>query len=128
MLHPLDQTVSRTTGEQKTTGEFPTHRRNTFEFPVDLPREKLQRSVRAEVEASLRHVCGNWPTGEFDRIVADVTSTAMKYHGRQKRRVGNATGERNVTYVRGFSAVITFATAAVHSVQKFLQLETLPPK
>ncbi len=127
MLHPVDHTASRTTGEHDTIGEFPARRRLT-EFPIGLPPEKVRRSVRAEVEASLRDVCGNWPTGEFDRIVADVTSTAMKYHGRERRRIDRATGEHNVTSVRGFNAVVTIATSAVQSVQKFFQLEILPLK
>ena len=68
--------------------------------------------VRAEVEHSLRDICGNWPTGEFDRVVADVTATAMKYHGQERRR--------------GTAKAIAIVESATHSIQEFLHMETQP--
>lgn len=106
------------------TSEFATPRRRAYDVPVDTPTERVRITLRAEVESSLRDVCGNWPTGEFDRIVADVTSTAMKYHGRERRRQNNAI-QKATSKLPGASMIIGMLGAAVQSIQKFLQLETL---
>lgn len=106
------------------TGEFATPRRRAYDVPVDTPPERVRITLRAEVEYSLRDVCGNWPTGEFDRVVADVTSTAMKYHGRERRRQNSAV-QKVIAKIPGMSAIVGTLAAAVQSIQKFLQLETL---
>ena len=121
---PLPQTVDQTQGSTH-TGEFAAQRRRVYDVPPDSPPEKVRVTLRAEVENSLRDVCGNWPTGEFDRVVADVTATAMKYHGRERRRLNRATGMTTGSYVPGASAIFSFVMAATHSVQRFLQMETL---
>lgn len=54
--------------------------RRDYDLPSDIPPEKVHAVIRADIEDRLRHVCGNWSTGEFDRVVADVTATAMKFH------------------------------------------------
>jgi len=77
-----------------------------------LPIITDKQIVRAEVEDRLRDMCGNWPTGEFDRIVADVTATAMKYNGHERRR--------------GAAKAIALVESATHSIQEFLHLETQP--
>jgi hypothetical protein len=108
------------------SGEMPALRRRTFDVPSDAPPEKVRITLRAEVEYSLRDVCGNWPTGEFDRIVADVTATAMKYHGRERRGKKSVSFLARVTRIPGAAPVIAAVMAAVNSVQRFLHLETLP--
>lgn len=56
-------------------------RRETLnDIPLDAPPEIMRTVLRATIEDRLRDVCGNWTTGEFDRVVADVTATAMKFH------------------------------------------------
>ena len=109
-----------------TTGEFAARRRLAIDVPADAPPEKVRLKLRAEVEYSLRDVCGNWPTGEFDRVVADVTATAMKYHGRERRQRLRQAGASAASRIPGASAAIGLMTAAVQSIQKFLDLETLP--
>ena len=106
------------------TGEFAAHRRRAYEIPADLPPEKARIKLRAEVENSLRDICGNLPTGEFDRIVAEVTATTLKYRGHERRR----TYERQslAGYVPGVTVTAALMVSAMQSVQKFLQLETLP--
>jgi hypothetical protein len=107
------------------SGEFSSHRRRAYDVPADAPPEHVKQKLRAEVEDSLRDVCGNWPTGEFDRIVSDVTATAIKYHGTERRR--NPTSTHTLAaHIPGAAAVISVVVAASHSLQRFLQLETLP--
>lgn len=111
-----------------TTGEFVSPRRRPFDVHPDVPPEKVRLTVRAEVEYGLRDVCGNWPTGEFDRIVADVTATAMKYHGRERRVKRQVSLLAYATRIPGATPVLAAMMSAVHSVRKFLKLETLPLK
>jgi hypothetical protein len=85
----------------------------------------VKQKLRAEVEDSLRDVCGNWPTGEFDRVVSDVTATAIKYHGRERRKNPGPTPSF-AKHIPGATVVISLVVSATHSLQKFLQLETLP--
>lgn len=108
------------------SGEILAIRRRAFDVPTDVPPEKVRLTLRAEVEYSLRDVCGNWPTGEFDRIVADVTATAMKYHGRERRGSKSVSFLAKATQIRGAAPVIAALMAAYNSVQRFLQMETLP--
>ena len=105
-----------------TTGEFAARRRLVLEVPVDAPPENVRLKLRAEVEYSLREVCGNWPTGEFDRVVADVTATAMKYHGRERRQRLRDAGASAASHIPGASAAVALVMSAVQSVQKFLEL------
>jgi len=120
VLQPAEKAFS------STTGEFAANRRRAFDVPTELPPEKVRITLRAEVEYSLRDVCGNWPTGEFDRIVADVTATAMKYHGRERRGAKDVSFLAWTTRIPGATPVVAALMAAAHSIQKFLQLETLP--
>lgn len=120
MLPPTDQL----TGSNH-TGEFSSPRRRAYDVPADAPAQHVKQKLRAEVEDSLRDVCGNWPTGEFDRIVSDVTATAIKYHGRERRRQ-DRTSRSVVQYIPGGAAIMSFVISATHSVQKFLHTETLP--
>jgi hypothetical protein len=108
------------------SGEFSSPRRRAFDVPTDAPPERVRLKLRAEVEDSLRDVCGNWPTGEFDRIVSDVTATAIKYHGRERRRQQPSSTSSLVTHIPGASYVMSFVVSATHSLQRFLHLETLP--
>jgi len=101
-------------------------RRRAIGVPTDAPPEKVRLTLRAEVEYSLRDVCGNWPTGEFDRIVADVTATAMKYHGRERRGKKRVSILAAATRIPGATPVMAAVMSAFRSIQKFLQLETLP--
>lgn len=110
-----------------TTGEFTTYRRRSTDIPADAPPARVQKALRAQVEDSLRSVCYNWPTGEFDRVVADVTATAMKYHGRERRGEGS-TARVAAAHIPGAASAIALVTSATHSVQKFLQMEILPSK
>lgn len=110
------------------SGEVLIHRRRAFDVPTDVPPEKVRLTLRAEVEYGLRDVCGNWPTGEFDRIVADVTATAMKYHGRERRGKKRVSFLAYATRIPGATPVMAAVMSAVHSVQRFLQIETLPLK
>ncbi len=107
------------------TGEFAAQLRRAYEIPADVPPEKARIKLRAEVENSLRDICGHLPTGEFDRIVADVTATAMKYRGREKRRPCPQR-QSLAGYVPGVTVTAALVVSAMQSVQKFLQLETLP--
>jgi hypothetical protein len=109
-----------------TTGEFKTYRRRATDIPPDAPPARVRQALRAQVEDSLRSVCYNWPTGEFDRVVADVTATAMKYHGRERR--GQSSSGISAPHIPGAASAIALVTSATHSVQKFLQLEILPTK
>jgi hypothetical protein len=120
VLQPAEKAFSNSSGEMLAL------RRRAFGVPADAPPEKVRLTVRAEVEYSLRDVCGNWPTGEFDRIVADVTATAMKYHGRERRTKKEISFLAKATRIPGAAPVIAAVMAAVNSVQRFLQLETLP--
>ena len=121
---PLLQTTDQPTGSIH-TGEFATQHRRAYEFPVDAPPDRIREQLRAEVEDNLRDICGNWPTGEFDRIVADVTATAMKYHGRERRQT--STGSNSIaSSIPGATTAISLATSAIHSLQRFLRMETLP--
>jgi hypothetical protein len=108
------------------SGEFAALRRRTIDVPTDAPPEKVRLTVRAEVEYGLRDVCGDLPTGEFDRLVADVTATTMKYYGRERRGKRSVSLLAKATRIPGAAPVVAAAMAAWHSVQKFLQLETLP--
>ena len=119
----LMETHDQPTGS--TTGEF-VARRKPIDLPPDAPPERVRSTLRAEVENSLRDVCANWPTGEFDRIVADVTNTAMKYQGIERRSQNRSATTSAVNFIPGATAVVTVVMSATHSVQKFLQLETLP--
>jgi hypothetical protein len=110
-----------------TTDEFRTYRRRSTDIPPDAPPARVQKALRAQVEDSLRSVCYNWPTGEFDRVVADVTATAMKYHGRERRQQTPSSGI-SAPHIPGAASAIALVTSATHSVQKFLQLEILPTK
>ena len=105
------------------SGEF-SSRRRAFDVPADAPAEHVKQKLRAEVEDRLRDVCGNWPTGEFDRVVSDVTATAIKYHGRERRK--NSALTQIATSIPGGTAVFSFVASASHSLQRFLRLETLP--
>ncbi len=107
------------------TGEFSSPRRRAYDVPADAPADRVKQKLRAEVEDSLRDVCGNWPTGEFDRIVSDVTATAIKYHGRERRK-NSASTQSFAKHIPGATLLISLAVSATHSLQKFLQLETLP--
>jgi hypothetical protein len=108
------------------TGEYATPRRRSFDVPADTPPEIVPRKLRAEVEDSLRGICGNWPTGEFDRIVADVTATAVKYHGRESRRESEYVPATWITKsIPGAVHVVVFVLGAIQPVQRFLRLETL---
>jgi hypothetical protein len=120
----VPQTAEKATSTN--SGELPTYRRRSVEVPTDAPPEKVRLTLRAEVEYGLRDVCGNWPTGEFDRIVADVTATAMKYHGRERRGKKPVSFLAKATRIPGAAPVIAAVMAAVNSVQRFLQLERLP--
>lgn len=108
-----------------TRKDFATPRRRIYDVPADTPPERVRSTLRAEVEYSLRDVCGNWPTGEFDRIVSDVTSTAMKYQGQERRRQNTAT-QKAVAKIPGLSVIVAILGAAMQSIQKFFQMETLP--
>lgn len=108
------------------TGEFSTNRRRAIDVPTDAPPEKVRLTLRAEVEYSLRDVCGNWPTGEFDRIVADVTATAMKYHGRERRGKKRVSLLASATRIPGAAPIMAAVMSAVHSIQRFLLRKTLP--
>lgn len=110
------------------TGEFAARRRAIDLLPTDTPPEKVRLTVRAEVEYGLRDVCGHLPTGEFDRIVADVTATTMKYHGRRRRGKRSVSFLAKATRIPGAAPVIAAVMSAVNSVQRFLHLETLPLK
>jgi hypothetical protein len=107
------------------TGEF-SPRRRAYDVPADAPPEHVRLKLRAEVEDSLRDVCGNWPTGEFDRIVADITATAMKYHGRERRRQTPGSTRSVTAVIPGASALMSFVLSATHSVQRFLSTDRLP--
>ncbi len=120
VLQPAEKAFS------STTGEFAANRRRAFDVPTELPPEKVRITLRAEVEYSLRDVCGNWPTGEFDRIVADVTATAMKYHGRERRGKKHISFLAKATQIPGAAPVIAAVISAADSIQRFLHLETLP--
>lgn len=120
MLQPTDQLPGI-----NHTGEFSSPRRRAYDVPADAAPEDVRLKLRAEVEDSLRDICGNWPTGEFDRIVSDVTATAIKHHGRERRRQ-DRTSRSVVQYIPGAAAIISFVMSATHSVQKFLHLEALP--
>ena len=121
---PVPQTAEKAISSS--TGELLIHRRRAFDVPTDVPPEKVRLTLRAEVEYGLRDVCGNWPTGEFDRIVADVTATAMKYHGRERRGKKPVSFLARATQIPGAAPIIAAVMAAVNSVQRFLHLETLP--
>jgi len=108
------------------TGEYASPRRRAYDVPADVPPDRVRGKLRAEVEDSLRDVCGNWPTGEFDRIVADVTATAMKYRGRERRRQNSYTPATWITRsIPGATNVVVFVLTAIQPVQRFLRLETL---
>jgi hypothetical protein len=107
------------------TGEFSSPRRRAYDVPADTPPKNVRLKLRAEVEDSLRDICGNWPTGEFDRIVSDVTATAVKYHGRERRRQNRSTTRSVTTHIPGATAVMSFVVSAMHSLQRFQRLETL---
>lgn len=123
---PLETALLEQAAKVSNTSEFATPRRRTYDVPADTPPERVRTTLRAEVEYSLRDVCGNWPTGEFDRIVADVTATAMKYHGRERRGKRELSLLAWTTRIPGATAIVAAVMSAVHSIQKFLQLETLP--
>ncbi|MEO7366944.1 MAG: hypothetical protein ABIZ36_03245 [Gemmatimonadaceae bacterium] len=108
------------------TGENATPRRRAFAVPTDTPAHFVPRKLRAEVEDSLRDICGNWPTGEFDRIVADVTATAMKYHGSDRRHSNKYVPATWITKtIPGATSVVVFVLTAMQPVQRFLHMETL---
>jgi len=121
---PLQQTAEYPASMH--TGEYATPRRRAFDVPADIPLQLIPRKLRAEVEDSLRDICGNWPTGEFDRIVADVTATAMKYHGHERRRQNAYVPATWITKsIPGATNVVVFVLTAIQPVQRFLRLETL---
>ena len=50
-----------------------------FGVPVGTSPEKIREALRADVSRRLRNVCAGWDDGDFERLVDDVTATAMKY-------------------------------------------------
>ncbi|HEX2723000.1 MAG TPA: hypothetical protein VHM24_08780 [Gemmatimonadaceae bacterium] len=50
-----------------------------FGVPVGTPAERTREALREDVAARLRHVCAGWSDTDFERLVDDVTATAMKY-------------------------------------------------
>ena len=50
-----------------------------FGVPVGTSPEKIKEALRADVARRLRNVCSDWEQGDFERLVDDVTTTAMKY-------------------------------------------------
>ena len=52
-----------------------------YELPAEASPEAIREKVRTDIEDRLMDVCSNWSTGEFDRVVADVTDTTLKFHG-----------------------------------------------
>lgn len=56
-------------------------RLRSYELPAEASPEAIREKVRADIEDRLMDVCSNWSTGEFDRVVADVTETTLKFHG-----------------------------------------------
>jgi hypothetical protein len=106
------------------TSELATPRKRAYDLiPADAPLEKVRVRLQAEVEYSLRDLCGNWPTGEFDRVVSDVTSTAMKYHDRHQPNARAVTAANTLSPHLGLFGLFA---AVMHAVQRFLRLETLP--
>ena len=81
-MQSTDQLSGTTTGEF--SPDHPDYRWRTAENPAESPTERIRRELRAEFEARLRDACSHWPTGEFDRVVADVAETALKFHGQEK--------------------------------------------
>ncbi len=106
--------------------EFSTPRRRAYDVPSDAPPAHVRLQLRAEVEDSLRDVCGNLPTGEFDRIVSDVTATAVKYHGLERRRQRPGSSDSVIAHIPGAMLMMSLLMSATHSLQRFLHLETPP--
>ena len=50
-----------------------------FGVPAGTSPEKVKEALRADVARRLRNVCAEWEDGDFQRLVDDVTATAMKY-------------------------------------------------
>jgi len=50
-----------------------------FGVPAGTSPEKVREALRADVARRLRNVCSGWDDGDFNRLVDDVTTTALKY-------------------------------------------------
>ncbi len=50
-----------------------------FGVPEGTAPEKMREALRADVAKRLRNVCAEWAEADFNRLVDDVTATAMKY-------------------------------------------------
>jgi hypothetical protein len=50
-----------------------------FGVPAGTPPEAIREALRADVTRRLRSVCAEWEQADFERLVDDVTTTAMKY-------------------------------------------------
>lgn len=106
---------------REATNAFSQHR--DYDLPGDIPPEKIHAVIRADIENRLRDVCGNWSTGEFDRVVADVTATAMKFHtpAENPQVPEAANGATTATQATGEPAGLL--RSAMHSVHQVLKLE-----
>ena len=58
--------------------------RRHYELPTDASPDEIREKLRTDIESRLMDVCSNWTTGEFDRIVLDVTETTLKFEGLDK--------------------------------------------
>ncbi|MEO8575603.1 MAG: hypothetical protein ABI556_02835 [Gemmatimonadales bacterium] len=50
-----------------------------FGVPAGTSPDKVREALRADVARRLKNVCAEWAEDDFDRLVEDVTTTAMKY-------------------------------------------------
>jgi hypothetical protein len=50
-----------------------------FGVPAGTSPEKVKEVLRADVWRRLRNVCAEWEEEDFERLVDDVTATALKY-------------------------------------------------
>ncbi|HVF40014.1 MAG TPA: hypothetical protein VM939_08935 [Gemmatimonadaceae bacterium] len=55
--------------------------RRHYALPTDATPDEIREKLRTDIESRLMDVCSNWTTGEFDRIVTDVTETTIKFEG-----------------------------------------------
>lgn len=128
MAHPIDRLSGNSTTESNPTFRPTFRERRDYDLPVDIPPEKVQAVLRADIENRLRDVCGNWSTGEFDRVVADVTATAMKFHTpKENRQIPDAAGVET-TVVPTTSETAGLLRSAIDSVQQVLKLEIGLPR
>jgi hypothetical protein len=79
MTQPSTQLSDSTVSSQNI--EWRARRRPSHELPLEGTSDEIREKLRADVEDRLRDVCSNWSTGEFDRVVTDVTETTLKFHG-----------------------------------------------